>query len=486
MFGGQSWENDEHASGESVTPETKSIEDITFVDTGVGPTLKFLIAFVTGAFVFLFPIQWEGQTTIPLDVMMTLLQEFSMPLVEAYTLLLLLLGGVLTTLSELHYRGIQTVSERTETLLELDYWRTSILFWALRLVGSALGVAIFFGIGPEWIFADPIVETAWGALAITVALVISLGAIFVNLLAELGGLQFIGTLAQPVMRPLFNLPGRSALDSAASWLGSFSVGYYLTRNVFDRGGYNKREVFVICTCFATANLGTVGAVSAVLGILHLFPIVVFLYLVATLIVAVILVRLPPLSTVPEEYIAEPDPEPQFTGSVGEYFRFAFNEGVKTAEKGDSIIRTSIVGFVDGTKLAGMIIGTIVTVAMVVLHLEQNTEFFVYISAPFVPLMNILGIPDPQLAATGIIVGGAEYFIGATMVVEADTVTQVFVVIVTSGQAIFFAATAPMMVDMFDDIPMRFRDLFVLLVLRTALLIPIAAVLTHVAVLIGAI
>ncbi|WP_436348303.1 YjiH family protein [Natronorubrum sp. FCH18a] len=480
MFGSQSWEDDEDISGESVSPEEKSIDDVDFIDRGWKPTLKFIVAFLTGGFVFLFPVQWEGQTTIPLDVMMTLIQDASMLAVELFALALIAAGGILTTVSELHYRETITVSERMETLLQLDYWRTSKLFWALRVIAVFLAVAILLGDGPDWVFTEPVVATAWGALVITIALVIPLGAIFVNLLAELGGLQFIGTLAQPIMRPLFNLPGRSALDSAASWLGSFSIGYYLTRNVFDRGGYNKREVFAICTCFATANLGTVGAVTAVLDLLHLFPIIILLYVITTLIVAAILVRIPPLSTIPEEYIASPDPEPQFTGTVGEYVRFAFNEGVRTAKEGDSIPRASLVGFIDGAKLAGMIVGTVLTIAMAVLLIEQNTAFFEYVAAPFVPLMTILGIPDPQTAAIGIILGGAEYFIGATFAVEADVITQVFVVVVTSGQAIFFAASAPMMVDMFDDIPMRFRDLFVLLVLRTALLIPVSAVLVHAA------
>lgn len=484
MFGSQTWEDDEHVSGSAAEPEEKSIDDVDFIDKGIRPTLKFIVAFLVGGFVFLLPVQWAGQTTIPLDVMMSLIQETSMLGVELFSFALIAAGGIFTTVAELHYRGLFTVSERTEKRLQLDYWRTSALFWLLRVVAVFLAIGVLLEVGPGWLFAESVVATAWGALVITVALVIPLGAIFVNLLAELGGLQFVGTLAQPIMRPVFNLPGRSALDSAASWLGSFSIGYYLTRNVFDRGGYNKREVFVICTCFATANLGTVGAVAAVLEILHLFPVVVLLYVTATLIVAAILVRIPPLSTVPEEYIANPDPEPQFTGTVGEYVRFAFNEGVKTAKQGDSILRASITGFIDGAKLAGMIVGTVLTIAMTVLLIEQNTQFFAYVAAPFVPLMNLLGIPDPELAAIGIILGGAEYFIGATFVVEADLITKVFVVVVTSGQAIFFAASAPMMVDMFDDIPMRFRDLFVLLVLRTALLIPVSAALIHAAIAIG--
>ncbi|QSW97693.1 YjiH family protein [Haloterrigena alkaliphila] len=484
MFGSQSWEDDDHISGESVQPEKKSIDDVNLVEKRLQPTAKFVVAFLTGAFFFLFPVQWEGQTTIPLDVLMSLITETSLLTVELFTLAILFAGAILTTVTMLHYMGAITLSERNQRRLQIDYWQTSKPFWAFRVIAIFLAVPMFLGVGPDWLVAGPVSATAWDVLMITIVLVIPLGGIFVNLLAELGGLQFIGTLAQPIMRPLFNLPGRSALDSAASWLGSFSIGYYLTRNVFDRGGYNKREVFVICTCFATANLGTVGAVAAVLDVLHIFPVLILLYLIATLIVAAILVRIPPLSTIPEEYIAEPDPEPMFTGSVTDYFRFAFNEGVRTAEEGKSIPRAAVDGFVDGTKLTAMILGTVLTIATSVLLLEAYTDVFAYLAGPFVPLMTILGIPDPQTAATAVIVGGAEYFIGATLVVEADLLTQVFVVIVTSSQAIFFAASAPMMVDMFDDVPMRFRDLGILLVLRTALLVPIAAGLTHGAAAVG--
>ncbi|WP_408960231.1 YjiH family protein [Natrinema sp. 74] len=484
MFGSQSWEDDDSISGEAVNPEQKSIDDANLVEKRLRPTLKFILAFATGAFVFLFPVQYQGQTTIPLDILMSYITNLSLLAVETFALAVLFAGGILTTVAMLHYQGVITLDERQQALFQIDYWQTSKPFWAFRVIAIFLGVPLFLGTGPDWLVGGAVSTIAWNALLLTVVLVIPLGGIFVNLLAELGGLQFIGTLAQPIMRPLFNLPGRSALDSAASWLGSFSVGYYLTRNVFDRGGYNKREVFVICTCFATANLGTIGAVAAVVGVLKIFPVLILLYLTATLIVGAILVRIPPLSTVPEEYIAEPDPEPQFTGTVTDYVRFAFSEGVRTAEEGKSIPRAAIEGLVDGTKLTAMILGTVLTIATAVLLLEANTDIFSYLAAPFVPLMTILGVPDPKIAATAIIVAGAEYFVGTTLVVEASLFTKVFVMVVTSAQAIFFAATAPMMVDMFDDIPMRFRDLTLLLILRTALLIPVTAALTHGAVAVG--
>ncbi|GAA0243250.1 YjiH family protein [Haladaptatus pallidirubidus] len=484
MFGSSAWENDEHTSGDSAEADTETIKDVSLIKKRPKPVLKFIFAFGIGSFFFLFPIQWNGQTTIPLDVVVSIILESFPTLIEYFTFGLILTGGVLTTVSMANYHGILSVDEGTANRFELNYWRTSNIFWVFRIIGIFLALPILIGSGPEWLLSEKTSGVVWGGLLLTIALVIPIGAVFVNLLAELGGLQFVGTLSQPVMRPVFNLPGRAALDSAASWLGSFSIGYYLTRNVFDRGGYNKREVFVICTCFATANLGTIGAIAAVLEILHVFPIVVLLYLLSVIFTAIILVRVPPLSTVPDEFVAEPDPEPEFNGPVVDYFRFAFNEAVRTAEEGASIPRSAIEGLIDGLKLTGMMVGTILTIGMTAVIINEYTSVFEVLATPLVPVLSAFGIPDPQMAATSLILGGAEMFIGATFAVGTDLITRVYVVIVVSAQAIFFAASAPMMVDMFDDIPIRFRDLFVLFVMRTALLIPITAALVHAAVFVG--
>lgn len=484
MFGSSAWEDDDSISEESVDPETKTIDDIDLIKKRIKPTATFIVAFSVSIFFFLYPMQVGNQTTIPLDVVVSQIQTRSPIFVEVLTFLLIAAGGLFTTVSMAHYKGWISLKQSTVDRLELDYWQTSNIFWLFRMIGIVLAIPILFEFGPEWLLSGDTSGVVWGALLLTIALVIPIGAVFVNLLAELGGLQFVGTLSQPVMKPLFNLPGRAALDSAASWAGSFSIGYYLTRNVFDRGGYNKREVFVICTCFATGNLGTVGGIAAVLGILDIFPVVVVLYLISVVLTAALLVRVPPLSTIPKEFVAEPDPEPVFSGSVPDYLRFAFNEAVKTAEEGSSITRSAVVGLIDGLKLTAMMLGTILTIGMTVVVLNVYTPFFDIVATPLVPVMNAFGIPDPQLAASSIIIGGAEMFIAATLVVGADTITQVFIVIVVSSQAIFFAASAPMMVDMFDDVPIRFRDLFVLFIQRTIVLIPIAAALTHAAAALG--
>nr|WP_231587843.1 hypothetical protein [Halostagnicola sp. A56] len=210
MLDSQNWERDDHISDESVEPEAKSIANIDFVDKSMKPTLKFVIAFTTGAFFFLLPVQHNGQTTIPLDILMSWITETSMLSVELFILGVLSGGGILTTITMLHQNGTIALDDRTQRYIQMSYWETSKPFWAFRVVAIFLGVMMFVEVGPNWLIADGITNISWDVLMVTVALVIPLGGIFVNLLAELGGLQFIGTLAQPIMRPLFNLPGRSA------------------------------------------------------------------------------------------------------------------------------------------------------------------------------------------------------------------------------------------------------------------------------------
>ena len=56
------------------------------------------------------------------------------------------------------------------------------------------------------------------------------------------------------MRPVFNLPGRSAIDCIASWLGDGTIGVLLTSKQYEDGFYTKREAAVIGTTFSLVSI----------------------------------------------------------------------------------------------------------------------------------------------------------------------------------------------------------------------------------------
>lgn len=456
----------------------KTIADVDLVEIRSGPVSKFILAFVIGFVFFLVPVPWDGQVTVPFDIVVSWITDSFPTIAGVYALALIVAGGLLTTLAEFRKRGILSLSDDLAERLTLEYWETSAPFWLFRVAGAVLAPFLFLGIGPEWMIGSSTGGLVWGTLILSVAVIIPIGAIFINLFVELGGLEFVGTMARPIMRPLFNIPGRAALDSVASWVGSYSVGFYVTRNVFDRGEYSKQDVFIICTCFATVSIGFVGVVATTVNLLELFPIIFLAYLVCIVITGAILVRIPPLSNIPDEYITEPNPETSFRGSPGDYFRFGLSEAVKKAEEGGSIVGASVRGFVDGLKLAVLILGTILSIGLAAVVLAEHTPVFDVISQPLVPVIELLGIPDAEIVAPATIIGITEMFIPALLVAEADAMARFFIAVLSISQLIFFSATGPMMMDMFSDVPIRFRDLVLLFVLRTIILVPVIAAMTH--------
>ena len=73
------------------------------------------------------------------------------------------------------------------------------------------------------------------------SILIPVGAIALSLLVGYGLLEFVGVYMEPIMRPIFKTPGKSAVDAVASFVGSYSLGLLITNRVYKQGMYNKRK-----------------------------------------------------------------------------------------------------------------------------------------------------------------------------------------------------------------------------------------------------
>lgn len=73
------------------------------------------------------------------------------------------------------------------------------------------------------------------------SILIPVGAIALSLLVGYGLLEFVGVYMEPIMRPIFKTPGKSAVDAVASFVGSYSLGLLITNRVYKQGMYNKRS-----------------------------------------------------------------------------------------------------------------------------------------------------------------------------------------------------------------------------------------------------
>ena len=67
------------------------------------------------------------------------------------------------------------------------------------------------------------------------SILIPVGAIALSLLVGYGLLEFVGVYMEPIMRPIFKTPGKSAVDAVASFVGSYSLGLLITNRVYKQG-----------------------------------------------------------------------------------------------------------------------------------------------------------------------------------------------------------------------------------------------------------
>jgi nucleoside recognition membrane protein YjiH len=423
--------------------------------------LKFIFFTLIAGIFFLFPLPFQGKWTVPFDIFITVLKQSSPKGVQVYTIFILFFGFILTL-------GYRLTGKQL-----LNMFNGSSVSLLFKFTGALLGIIYF--LHPQLQFHG-IPKLIFEILAVSVALIIPLGSIFVQLFIYYGGLEFIGTLFSPLMTRLFHLPGYAALDALTSWVGSYSVGLYLTRRVYQKNLYTRKHVAIIATCFSTVSIGFAGVIASTLNIFQYFPFIIISYFIAVIYLTFILVRIPPLSKFPEKdkdgnsvNLTHPPFHPV------KLIKEAFQNAMEKAGNAPSLGTILTEGFRDGLILAMNITGSIVVVGTIALFLAKSTPLFEYLGYPFIVLLKIFGLPSSPVVGAAVISEISEMYIPTLLVVHLSLETKLFIAILSLSQLIFFSSLGPMILEMFKDIPIRFHHLISLFFLRTLLLLPFCAV-----------
>lgn len=133
-------------------------------------------------------------------------------------------------------------------------------------------------------------------LASVIVVYFLFAAMLLPLLTDFGFMELMGTLLRNSFRTVFRLPGRSAIDALASWMGSSTVGVLITTQQYRSGFYTQREASVIATNFSIVSVAFCLVIAKFCGVDHVFPQYYLSVVVAGLIAAVVTCRIPPLSS----------------------------------------------------------------------------------------------------------------------------------------------------------------------------------------------
>lgn len=427
--------------------------------TGRAPGVwRFFVFSLIGLFMFFVPITIGEKSTIPLDHLVTALRTNAASVVPYVALALIILGTV---------RPFVTGSWRSSA--------TRTVFSLLNIVGLIVAILMLTS-QPAWLAVEDLGPFLWNSLVIPVGLIVPIGAVFLAMLVSYGLMEFVGVLVQPIMRPIFRTPGRSAIDAVASFVGSYSLGLLITNRVYREGKYTARDSAIIATGFSTVSATFMIIVAKTLGLMDIWLTYFFVTLVVTFVVTAITVWIPPLSRIPDDFHPEAEPQPEATVH-GSRMQAAWSEAVDVLRATPSFGRNIWTNFRDGTLMAASILPSILSVGLIGLLLAKFTPIFDWLGYLFVPFTWITRMDEPVLAGKAVAVGLVEMFLPATQVADVDSIVTRFVIgVVAVSGIIFFSAMVPSILA--TDIPVKLWHLVIIWFERVVLTILIAAPLAH--------
>lgn len=420
---------------------------------------KLFVYSAIGAFVFFFPVTYKEKNSIPLDHMVTIVRD-SIPAVVPWLIFALAVYGTVRSFSTGAFK---------ESALQA-------VFAVLNIAGAIISFLMVIDALP-WVLGDEdLVPFLWNSIATPVGLIVPIGGTFLAFLIGFGLLEFVGVLMQPIMRPLWTTPGRSAIDAVASFVGSYSLGILVTDRVYQKGGYTGREAAVIATGFSTVSAAFMVIVAKQLDLMNIWGTYFAVTLLVTFLVTAITVRIPPLRTIPDEYCAgvEPDPEKPVEGSR---FKNAWREAMLALQRAPSLPQAMWDNLRDGVRMAAAIVPSIMSVGLIGLLLARFTPIFEWIGYLFYPFAWIVQLPEPELGGKAAAMGIAEMFLPATAVAVSDSMVLKFVIgVVAVSAIIFFSALVPCILA--TKIPVKLSHLVIIWFERVALTIVIATPIAH--------
>jgi len=454
---------------------TEQPADVTAIKShSLATILTFIVPSLLGLLLFMTPVSYQGGITIPIAIVAKGLQNLLADYLTAIVTAIVVITALLTLINKLLKLPLIQNDHFLKNLFDI-----TPVWLVIRLFGAVFILLTFFGVGPQLIHSANTGALVLNDLLPVLFCVFIFAGMLLPLLLNFGLLELFGTLLTKVMRPVFNLPGRSAIDCIASWLGDGSVGILMTSKQYEARFYTQREAAVIGTTFSAVSITFSLVVISQVKLEHLFLPFYLAVCAAGVVAAFIVPKLPPLSWKNDKYIDHSDREKdhELTPAGHNVFSWGLDQALTKAASSHGFKET----VKDGLKnVLDMILGVmpvVMAIGTVALIIAEYTPVFEYLGTPFIPLLEWLQIPEATAASKTIVVGFADMFIPSILATSIESDMTRFVIAAMSvTQLIYMSEVGALLLG--SKIPVNIGELFVIFILRTLVTLPVIAGIAH--------
>lgn len=195
--------------------------------------------------------------------------------------------------------------------------------------------------------------------------------------------------------------------------------------------------------------------------------------------AVICPRIPPLSLKKDTYLVEGKAIPE---TIPSQFKSSSEYGMHLAM--ERVAQHQGIGefFRNGLKnAAGMWFGvmpTVMAIGTVALVLANHTPIFDILGKPFLPLLQLLQLPEAEVASKTMIVGFTDMFTPAIIAAGGiqSEMTRFVVAVISVTQLIYLSEVGGLILG--SKLPVNILELFVIFLERTIISLLIVAPIAH--------
>ncbi len=439
-------------------------------------SLKFILISIIGFIFFIMPISIGGEQKIAMSHIVSFITTNFISPFLLFTQIVAVVVILGTLLNKVLFKNNEFLS---------SLFTASPLNAVLRVLGSALYIILLNGLFTETpilkMFTDGdtgAVLAGDGGLLTTLYITFFVGLLALPMLTHFGSVEFLGTLMAPFMKKVFKVPGYSAVDAIASFVGDGTIGIVVTDTQYKRGYYTAKEAFIIATNFSIVGVAFASSVATELGFGSIFYIFYLSIAIVTVIIAFISARMPN-KKYPDTYYENVTPVKQEVPENTHILKHAFEEATKQA---DSVNLKDI--FKDSFKnILNIYIGflpIIMIVGTTSLVIATYTPIFTWLSIFLVPVYELFGFTKEvaQSMAPATIVGIADMYLPAIFVLESPSeAARFFIGVLSFTQLIFMSETGMVLVK--TKLNVNFFDVIKIFIYRTTLSIPIVLIIVKI-------
>ena len=439
---------------------------------------KFLIPSILGVVLFMLPIEHQGELTIFVKILADQISAVVGAYLPILCVIIVTMSAIMSLIGLAKPKFITENELLNETFLVTPVWA------GIRVMGAVFIWLTYLNLGSDNAIIQLITDGGAGGFVLgdlltVLVIIFAIAGFLLPLLLDFGLLEFVGALLTNVMRPLFKIPGRAAVDCFTSWLGDGTLGVMLTCNQYEEGFYSSREASVIATTFSAVSITFSIVVLAQVGLMQHFGIYYFLICLVGVVCAIICPRIPPLSLKKDDYLVEGKKMPEtLPEGFNSSMQYGMHLALERAGNHEGIAKFCSKGLKNAIGMWFGVLPVVMAVGTFTLILANNTPIFEILGMPFVPLLELLQVPEAAAASKTMIVGFADMFTPAIIAAESITseMTKFIVAVISVTQLIYLSEVGGLILG--SKLPVKLWELFLIFLQRTIISLLIVAPIAH--------